>query len=159
MSEFKVGDEVICIAGYEYGGGPETGSPETGGYYTVAKLEPSDGFVRLDGIDGDWGAWRFRMGSPAPKEVPSTYETLGAEIGRLVQEKQAAYGSSFQKAGDIMRILYPEGISPEKMDDALTIVRMLDKMFRIASDKDAFGESPYRDLAGYSLLGAKRSAK
>ena len=30
---------------------------------------------------------------------------------------------------------------------------MIDKLFRIATRKDAFGESPYRDIAGYALLG------
>jgi hypothetical protein len=87
------------------------------------------------------------------------YATLGLEIGRLVQEKQAAYGDSFGKAGDVMRILYPNGIPPEKMDDALCIVRILDKVFRIATDKDALGESPYKDIVGYGLLGAARSKK
>ena len=35
----------------------------------------------------------------------------------------------------------------------LTIVRIVDKLFRITNQKDAFGESPYRDIAGYGLLG------
>ena len=85
-----------------------------------------------------------------------TYEELGSEIGKLVESKQAAYGDSFGKSGDIMRILYPSGISPEKMDDALCLVRIIDKMMRIATDRDALGESPYRDVAGYALLGAAR---
>lgn len=85
------------------------------------------------------------------------YEKLGAEIGRLVKEKNVAYGSSFSKSGDIMRILYPTGIPPEKMDDALTVVRILDKLFRVATSKDAFGESPFKDICGYSLLAAAQS--
>ena len=55
-----------------------------------------------------------------------------------------------------MRILYPEGIAPDQMDDALAVTRILDKLFRIANHKDAFGESPYLDIAGYALLGAAR---
>lgn len=85
------------------------------------------------------------------------YTALAGEIGRLVESKQAAYGDSFGKAGDIMRILYPAGIGPGQIDDALCIVRIIDKLFRIATDKDALGESPYRDIAGYGLLGAARS--
>ena len=84
------------------------------------------------------------------------YKNLGSEIGELVERKQAAYGDSFSKSGEIMRILYPEGISHEQMDDALTIVRIIDKLFRIATDKDALGESPYSDIVGYGLLGAMR---
>lgn len=34
----------------------------------------------------------------------------------------------------------------------LAIVRVFDKMMRIATDKDAFGEDPWRDIAGYAIL-------
>ena len=84
------------------------------------------------------------------------YARLGDEIGELVEKKQAAYGNSFGKSGDVMRILYPQGIAPAQMDDALAVVRVVDKLFRIATDKDALGESPWRDIAGYGLLGARR---
>lgn len=84
------------------------------------------------------------------------YRDIGAEIGALVETKQAAYGDSFSKAGAILRILYPDGVPLEKLDDALTIVRILDKLFRIATDRDALGESPWRDIAGYALLSVAR---
>lgn len=84
------------------------------------------------------------------------YEMLGRRIGAMVDQKQAAYGDSFGKSGDILRVLYPEGIQPDQYDDALCIVRIIDKLFRIATDRDALGESPYRDIAGYGLLGARR---
>lgn len=85
------------------------------------------------------------------------WEAIGAEIGRLVAEKNAAYGSSFEKSGDVMRLLYPGGIPPEKLDDALTVVRVVDKLFRVATDRDALGESPWRDVAGYALLATRRA--
>lgn len=85
------------------------------------------------------------------------YPLFAQKIGELVEQKQAIYGDSFGKSGQIMRILYPDGIPPEKMDDALCITRILDKLFRIATDKDALGESPYRDIAGYAMLGAHRA--
>lgn len=85
------------------------------------------------------------------------YEELGKQIGRLVEEKQAAYGNSFGRAGDVLRLLYPQGISHSQIDDALCIVRIVDKLFRIATDRDALGESPYRDIAGYGMLGAVRA--
>jgi len=84
------------------------------------------------------------------------YETKGTEIGRLVDTKNAAYGDSFSKSGEIMRILYPDGISASQMDDALTVIRIIDKLFRIATDKDAMGESPFADIAGYGILGSSR---
>lgn len=86
----------------------------------------------------------------------SRFEAIGQEVGRLVATKQAAYGDSFGKSGAVMRALYPDGISTAQVDDALTIVRIVDKLFRIATDRDALGESPYRDIAGYSLLAVAR---
>jgi hypothetical protein len=85
-----------------------------------------------------------------------TYLQLGTEIGALVDVKNAAYGSSFEKCGDFLRLLFPEGIPPHRLEDALLLVRIFDKQMRIATDQDAFGESPYADIAGYGLLGAKQ---
>lgn len=78
-------------------------------------------------------------------------------ISKLVKEKNEAYGSSFDNSGKILRVLYPNGMAPHQYDDALTFTRMIDKMFRIANQPDAFGESPWDDLVGYSLLGAVRA--
>lgn len=89
--------------------------------------------------------------------APSKFEVIGAQLGRLVSAKQAAYGDSFGKAGSVMRILYPEGIKLDQLDDALTLVRIIDKLFRVATDRDALGESPFRDIAGYSLLAVART--
>jgi len=80
------------------------------------------------------------------------YEEIGATIGKLVDEKNAAYGDSFNKCGDFLKILYPEGIAPDKYQDMLGVVRVFDKLMRIATDKDALGESPWRDIAGYGIL-------
>lgn len=91
-----------------------------------------------------------------PEASPVDFAALGAEIGRLVETKQRAYGLSFSKAGRVLLELYPAGIPPEKLDDALTIVRVVDKLFRIATDRDALGESPWRDIAGYALLSVAR---
>lgn len=84
------------------------------------------------------------------------YKSIGEQVGTLVQQKQVAYGDSFGKSGDVMRILYPNGISPGQMDDALTVTRILDKLFHIATDRDALGESPWRDIAGYAILSIQR---
>ena len=88
-----------------------------------------------------------------------TYEELGQEIGKLVDTKNAAYGSSFDRSGEILAILYPNGVTPKQYVDVLATARILDKLFRIASNPDAFGESPYADLAGYGILGAMRNKK
>jgi len=80
------------------------------------------------------------------------YEEVGAAIGRLVDKKQKAYGRSFDLTGDVFRKMYPSGIKPDQYDDMLAMARTLDKFFRIATEKAAFGESPWTDVAGYSLL-------
>ena len=82
------------------------------------------------------------------------YELLGAELGQLTDQKNAAYGASFQRAGEVLAILYPIGIAPSQYRDALAVVRLVDKLFRIATNRDAFGEDPWRDIVGYALLGA-----
>ncbi len=86
-----------------------------------------------------------------------TYQSVALEVAAIVEKKQAAYGDAFSKSGEVMRILYPQGIPPEKMGDALTVVRVLDKLFRISTDRDALGESPWRDIAGYALLSVVRT--
>jgi hypothetical protein len=83
----------------------------------------------------------------------ANYRKIGADLGKLCAVKNTAYGSSYNKTGDILKVLYPNGVSPEQYTDMLAIARVLDKLFRIATDKDAFGESPWRDIAGYSILG------
>lgn len=81
------------------------------------------------------------------------FRSIAAEIGELVEEKNKSYGNSFAKCGEFLRLLFPAGIQPAQYDDALALVRIFDKQMRIATRKDAFGESPYRDIAGYGLLG------
>jgi len=87
------------------------------------------------------------------------YERIGTEIGRLVQEKNEAYGDSFGQACKILEVLYPEGIKPEQYRDALAVTRVIDKLFRLANKKDAFGESPWRDMCGYAILGVANDEK
>lgn len=88
-----------------------------------------------------------------------TYEELGRSVGALVDTKNKAYGSAFDDAGSFLKLLYPDGIQPKQYGDALALVRIFDKMKRIATDRDALGESPYRDIAGYGLLGLQRVEK
>lgn len=81
------------------------------------------------------------------------YREIGEEIGRLVQEKNEAYGDSFGQACRILEVLYPNGIQPAQYRDALAITRVIDKLFRLSNKKDAFGESPWKDICGYAILG------
>ena len=82
------------------------------------------------------------------------FEKIGSEIGKLVEQKNQAYGNSFSNSSDVLKVLYPNGIMPEQYGDMLAITRIIDKLFRVATKKDAFGESPFKDIAGYGILGA-----
>ena len=81
------------------------------------------------------------------------YENLARDIGKLVAEKNKAYGDSFGEASKILEVLYPNGIPISGYRDALALIRVIDKLFRLANKKDAFGESPWRDICGYAILG------
>jgi hypothetical protein len=86
--------------------------------------------------------------------VDNKWMSKAIEVATMVKAKNEAYGSSFDNAGKLLRVLYPDGVPVEQLDTALTLVRMFDKMFRLANQPDAFGESPWDDLVGYSLLAA-----
>ena len=88
--------------------------------------------------------------------MTSNFAEIGAEVGKLVSDKQRAYGDSFGRSGECLRQMFPQGIKPHQYDDLLTIARILDKLFRIASDPTAFDENPYQDIVGYGLLGMNR---
>ncbi len=91
-----------------------------------------------------------------PAAAYSLFEKIGLDIGRLVTEKNQAYGNSFAVSGRFLTLLYPDGIHPDQYEDMLGVARVFDKMKRIATDQDAFGESPWNDIAGYGVLGVAR---
>lgn len=91
---------------------------------------------------------------------PLLFTATAARIGKLVTEKNAAYGDAAAKSAAILSQLYPAGIAPEQYTNALLIVRILDKLCRIAAGNDgAFGESAWTDIAGYGVLGATRKER
>ncbi len=89
----------------------------------------------------------------------SIYEVIGAKIGKLVQEKNAAYGNSFGESFKILQVLYPHGVQPEQYRDMLATIRIIDKLFRIAHQKSYGEESPWQDIVGYSILGVANDMK
>jgi hypothetical protein len=85
------------------------------------------------------------------------YEKIGSEIGKLVQEKNEAYGDSFAQSDKILKVLFPNGVKPEQYRDLLAITRVIDKLFRLCYNKDYNNESPWRDVCGYAILGIYNS--
>ena len=90
------------------------------------------------------------------KSSDRTYSDIGSMVGKLVEDKQKAYGDSFGRSGRCLMEMFPNGIKVDQYDDLLTIARILDKLFRIANDPDAFEENPYQDIVGYALLAMRR---
>tara|TARA_Y100000592_G_scaffold97537_1_gene168480 strand:- start:1399 stop:1710 length:312 start_codon:yes stop_codon:yes gene_type:complete len=93
----------------------------------------------------------------------TNYTEIANSLAKLLNEKQKAYGDAFGSMEEVFKILYPDGIQPYQYSDLLTVVRMLDKVFRIANmppeGKDVMGEEPYKDIAGYALLALEREAR
>lgn len=91
------------------------------------------------------------------QDPKSSFHVIADGVASLICVKQQAYGDSFTKAEQILDILYPDGIPIKSYGDALAIVRILDKLSRIATNDDPLNEDPWMDIAGYALLSlAKR---
>ncbi len=88
---------------------------------------------------------------PIPYQVVGKYESLGKAIGALVDEKNLQYGDAFNRGGSILEVLYPDGVRPEQYRDMLGVIRVVDKLFRVANGKQG-QEDPWQDIAGYGLL-------
>ena len=86
-----------------------------------------------------------------------TFEQAGRDIGNVVDEKQKQYGDMISAMGPMLRILYPDGIKPTQYNDLAIVVRILDKIGRITKGNGQGDESPYKDIAGYGLLGGWRN--
>ena len=77
------------------------------------------------------------------------------DLQTLMLSKRKAYGNAFNDAPEILRHLYPNGIQPHQYDDLLTIVRILDKIYRIANGANT--EDPWQDIAGYAVLSMEKA--
>lgn len=84
--------------------------------------------------------------------TPELLNKVATDCADLTARKNAAYGNSFSESGQILKILMPAGCPPEKFQDMLTVARIIDKLFRICTDKTAFQEDPWKDIMGYALL-------
>ena len=87
-----------------------------------------------------------------------TYPEIGQTIGQLVEKKNKAYGDSHSVTGRVLAMMV-EDLTHNQLHsaipDILTVVRILDKLMRILHEPDAFGESPWEDIAGYAILKVK----
>lgn len=82
--------------------------------------------------------------------------TAAQTLGELVVHKNVAYGNTAACTSAMLRALYPHGVPVAAYQHMLLVVRILDKLARIAvasGGADLDDEDPFRDIAGYGLLG------
>lgn len=86
------------------------------------------------------------------RDAPPNHVALATQVGELVTAKQKVYGDSFSVAPKILALLYPDGVQPTDYDTLLAVVRILDKLKRVATQHESDTEDHWRDIMGYSLL-------
>lgn len=87
------------------------------------------------------------------------WKKINEQMVELLARKAQAYGDSFTQSEVVLRALFPAGIHPDQYRDLLTMIRMIDKFFRLATrrgGKDPMGESPWNDIQGYATLANER---
>ena len=79
--------------------------------------------------------------------------SVACDVVVVVEEKNREYGSAFQKVSEILAILFPNGIPTNKYHDVAILIRVLDKVCRIANanSKDVKKDA-WLDICGYALL-------
>jgi hypothetical protein len=123
---------------------PDFRKPSEDLYLSTSSFDPL--FADVPDVQGEKQAYREMA------DGRLSFRERGKVVGELVDAKNKVYGDSFSKSGEILKLLYPDGVKPEQLHDMLTIARVVDKLFRIATAKDALGESPWQDITGYGLL-------
>ena len=79
--------------------------------------------------------------------------SVACDVVVVVEEKNREYGSAFQKVSEILSILFPNGIPTNKYHDVAILIRVLDKICRIASANDKnVKKDAWLDICGYGLL-------
>jgi len=81
------------------------------------------------------------------------FKELAAELATLLEEKRRAYGNNMEIAPKVLDLLYPDGVRRDQYPTMLLLVRILDKISRIATGggRWALGEDAWKDIAGYAL--------
>lgn len=93
------------------------------------------------------------------EEVKREYEKLGGELIELLKLKREAYGDNLKSTGRFLSLLYPDGVPSSALPELGTMIRVVDKLFRIANrhkaEEEGKGwednENPWWDIAGYGL--------
>lgn len=73
------------------------------------------------------------------------------EIYTIVSQKLTYYGpNTIEKGQAIMQNLFPDGIPVSKYPDALIIIRVIDKLCRLAESPESIKDA-WCDISGYGI--------
>ena len=88
-------------------------------------------------------------------EFEHSLDMVNERVFNTVMSKNKTYGNSYSKSATLLAILYPS-IGIHQYVDAHVIIRMLDKLSRIASGDIEVEQKldAWIDLAGYAMLAA-----
>jgi len=81
----------------------------------------------------------------------SKFKEIADKIGSMVEEKNVQYGDSYANTQKFLDILYPESIPVEKFSDIVCIIRIFDKLKKVAAQVESDEENPYADLIGITI--------
>lgn len=73
------------------------------------------------------------------------------QIAKIVSEKNQQYGDAINDTQAFLELLFPRGIKCEQYKDIGTLVRIYDKLKRIANGNQG-NENAWDDIQGYALL-------
>ena len=88
--------------------------------------------------------------------MEENFENIAKQVVDAVQRGNKETGNCITETTKVIRILFPNGIPSGKEQDEAIIVRILDKMFRIAN---AQGNTSaiWQELTAYALNASKQS--
>ncbi len=75
-----------------------------------------------------------------------------ADLGPFLVAKNEAYGDASRRIVSVLQSFYPDGIPHGQIQNCYYMIQILNKLSRIAENNDPFGEDPWLDCAGYSIL-------
>ena len=83
---------------------------------------------------------------------PNGFYDIASELAEMLTDKNRKYGDSYARMAHVLPIFYPEGVPGNHLLDAVFILRIIDKLMRIASAQSDDEEDPVADIAGYAIL-------
>jgi len=74
------------------------------------------------------------------------------EAGRDIADKASDFADSFTTAPQALRLLYPDGVKPDQLEDTATLIRIWDSMSKIAHCDDQKRDETYKEIFSFAVL-------